>query len=192
MSKKIIPPWRPRLEEKSVREYLMRYNLSIGDTLRCLPLALLGIRGYYAKSMGETPRNERGIYDDALFVVSVNAYAAFNANTDPTLTRPKMASLVEGCYFYSLGIHRGRKAQYPAVVQNGQVTVKRDGGKIETDNPTQGQRFGINIHKGGYTNTSSEGCQTIHPAQWDAFLSLVTAEATRYGLKFFPYVLVEQ
>lgn len=191
MSKRIVPPARPRLEEKAVREYLMRHDISIGTKADDVPLALVGLRGYYAKTMGETPENERNIYDDALFVLSVNAYAAFNANTDPTLTRKNMACLVAGRYVYGLGIHRGRKSQYAAVVQRGSVTVKRDGVGLDTDNPPR-RRFGINIHKGGFTETSSEGCQTIYPAQWEAFLHLVYSEAERSKITEFPYVLVEQ
>ena len=191
MSKRIVPPTKPRLEEKAVREYLMRHNISIGTKASDFPLSIIGIRGYYAKTMGETPQNERGIYDDALFVLSVNAYAAFNANLDPSITRKGMASLVAGRYVYGLGIHRGRKAQYAAIVQVKAVTVKRDGVGLDTDDPPH-RRFGINIHKGGFTETSSEGCQTLYPAQWEACLHLVYSEAERSKVTTFPYVLVEQ
>jgi lysozyme len=49
----------------------------------------------------------------------------------------------------------------------------------------------INIHRGGYRTTSSEGCQTIYPSQWDGFINLVYSEMSRYNQKTIPYLLVE-
>jgi lysozyme len=51
-------------------------------------------------------------------------------------------------------------------------------------------RFAINIHRGGNTATSSEGCQTIPPAQWPAFIALVETELKRNNAKTLSYVLV--
>jgi lysozyme len=58
----------------------------------------------------------------------------------------------------------------------------------------QGDSMGIaiNIHKGGYRTTSSEGCQTIHPSQWPAFVALVYSEMDRVGQKTIPYLLMEE
>jgi lysozyme len=50
----------------------------------------------------------------------------------------------------------------------------------------------INLHKGGTRTTSSEGCQTIHPSQWPAFVALVYSEMDRAGQKTIPYLLVEE
>jgi hypothetical protein len=53
-------------------------------------------------------------------------------------------------------------------VQAASVEVRRDGGLIESG------WFGINIHRGGVTTTSSEGCQTIPPErQWNQFIGTV-------------------
>jgi lysozyme len=68
-------------------------------------------------------------------------------------------------------------------VQGDAVTVQRDGGNEETG------FFGINIHRGGITRTNSEGCQTLPPAQWPAFISLVESEMKRNNAKTVSYVL---
>lgn len=190
--KKIVPNERPKMSESQIKDILARSNVFVGrQNPDDKPLALVGIRGYYKKTMGATPENERNIYDDCLCVLSPSVYATFNANTDPSYSRRGMAVLVPGCYQYGLGVHRGQKAQYQAIVQVGAVTVIRDGLGVVTDNPPD-RRFGINIHKGGFTNTSSEGCQTVFPGQWEAFYALVAAECARYKVTRFPYVLIEQ
>jgi hypothetical protein len=98
------------------------------------PLHLVGIRGYYRDSMGAVGRNDIGIYDDALFVLSPNVFAAFNANTDPSYRRPKtatmkgMATLRPGLWMaHKIGTHKG----YQALSQQmSKVTVDRDGDPI--------------------------------------------------------------
>jgi lysozyme len=91
---------------------------------------------------------------------------------------------------YKFDIHGGRSAQYPAICQRaGVVTVTRDGGKVDTG------MFGINIHKGGYKGTSSEGCQTIHPDQWQRFYSTMerlakSIHGDKYKSQVYAYVLI--
>jgi len=149
---------------------------------------LLGRRGYYRNTMGVPGENDRGIYDDAMLLVSPTAFVTFNANTDPTRAGGHLAVLVPGVYTYKLGIHglsRPADQRYEALVQAGPVTVQRDDGKRETG------WFGINIHRGGYTTTSSEGCQTIWPEQWDAFRELVKSEMRRFNMSTITYALTE-
>ena len=55
-------------------------------------------------------------------------------------------------------------------------------------NPRPG--VAINIHRGGRNGTSSEGCQTIPPSQWDAFYSSLSGEMKRHGVSTFPYLLI--
>ena len=48
--------------------------------------------------------------------------------------------------------------------------------------PSSRPGVAINIHRGGNTTTSSEGCQTIPPRQWDTFIAQVDTLAKRLGL----------
>lgn len=151
---------------------------------------LVGRRGYYRDTMGEVGVNERGVYDDAVFVVYGKEVTSFNANTDPSKEAPGIATLVTGVWSYRLGTHNITKdpsKQYPALVQAAAVTVKRDG--------RQGLAtgwFGVNMHRGGVHETTSAGCQTIYKPQWDEFLLLVTDLMEQCGLKHIAYVLTER
>lgn len=153
-------------------------------------VCLVGIRGYYRDTMGAPGRNDRGIYDDAIVLITQNVAASFNANVDPSLSGKNRkigkgyASLKPGVWRYKIGLHGiNRGNPYKALVQAGPVTVLRDGGPEETG------WFGINIHKGGYSTTSSEGCQTLPLAQWPAFIALVESEMKRNNAKTISYVL---
>lgn len=160
-----------------------------------LPLfCIVGIRGYYKRTMGKPDANDVGIYDDAIFLLTDNELHAFNANTDPSRFTPGIAKLKPGAWpCYRFDIHGGRTSQYPAICQRaGKVTVTRHGRTGEFTG-----MFGINIHRGGNTTTSSEGCQTIPPTQWDRFYK--TAERIAKGFwgdKFksetLTYFLIEQ
>lgn len=154
---------------------------------------VLGRRGYYRDTMGAPGVNDRGIYDDAIVVVTPTAYATFNANCDPSRFGGRLASLVAGAYRYRIGTHHpGTPGAYTCLVQAGPVTVRRDNGVTESG------EFYIHVHRGGYSTTSSEGCQTIHPDQWAAFISLVESEMLRHGGGLpiekltIPYLLTER
>lgn len=165
---------RPRLSREAFETRLQPFAI---DPER-YPLLVGGLRGYYAKTMGSTPDNDRGLYDDALFLYapSLDLFQAFNGNTDPSKLRPGsgtgagkgMAALNPGfwpCYRFS--VHGSRSNPHEAICQRaGAVTVTRDGTPPYADHGW----FGINIHRGGNYGTSSEGCQTVPPAQWDEFI----------------------
>lgn len=149
-----------------------------------------GIRGYYRDTMGVKGRNDRGIYDDAIFVVGPETFAAFNANTDPSRHRPGIASLISGVHPYRPGNHGISKPDggYPAFRPNTKgeaLPVMRDG----MESPAQG--IAINIHRGSRNSTSSLGCQTIPPDQWDAFYTVTRSEMKKAGQKTFSYVLCD-
>lgn len=174
----MVPPSRPQPPRELLDEFTIPYS---PDHLK-----LVGIRGYYA-AMGATPGNDRMIYDDALFVVSKEAFVSFNANCDPGEFKKGVANLVCGDYMYRLGIHGMNKPvekRYTALVQAGKVAILRDG----AENTEEGY-FGINIHRGSRNSVSSEGCQTIHPDQFAAFMALVQLELKRAGQKNIVYIL---
>jgi lysozyme len=158
-----------------------------------MPEFLVGaIRAYYSTTFAPAGNN-RGVYDDAIFVIGKDTFAAFNANTDPSPFRHGVASLLPGCYPYKKGNHGISRpgGGYPAfrpATKREELPVRRDG---EKQVPSARPGVAINIHRGGYNTTSSLGCQTLHPPQWDAFYGLVKLETNRRKLLQFWYVLAE-
>jgi lysozyme len=156
-------------------------------------MVVVGVRGYYRDSMGKPGVNERGIYDDACFILGRETFAAFNSNTDPSAWRKGVATLLPGCWPYKPGNHGISRpgGGYPAfrpATRGEALPVKRDG---ESVIPSKRPGIAINIHKGGWNSTSSEGCQTIHPSQWDAFYALARLEMKRAGQTGFVYILID-
>lgn len=190
----VAPSTKPRLSSADLHQRIAPFQLD----RKKYPLVLVGIRGYYKNTMGKPGVNDRGIYDDALFIDTPHVTASFNANTDPSFYRKGkgtgsgkgMAKLQPGLWLsYGFGLHKG----YQAIVQTGKVTVLRDG---DPDYEDSGY-FGINIHRGGNTTTGSEGCQTIYPLQWQSFIQLAKDQVVRlFGARWnkvtLPYVLVEE
>lgn len=189
----IVPGSKPQMKRDALLQ-LIGNKLPAGQALP--ELFVCGVRGYYKDTMGKPGVNDRGIYDDALFIVSAgdDTYASFNGNTDPSAYRKGkgtgaakgMASLKPGLYHaHQLGLHRGK---YMALIQTGgPLTVIRDGTPDYEDTGW----FGINIHHGGYNTTSSLGCQTIHPDQWAGFIGLVQTLMHSHKQSVMPYILVE-
>jgi lysozyme len=182
----IKPPKTPQQSRKDTERLLRKAGVTD-------KVALVGIRGYYKNSMGKKNANDIGIYDDGIFVVSPQAYASFNANTDPSRLKPAVATLKAGVHRYKKGRHGiSRGSGYPALrpaTQGETLPVERYNAKTKTY--YDGVGIAINIHKGSYNSTSSAGCQTIYPSQWAAFINLTYEEMDRYGQKTIPYLLIE-
>jgi lysozyme len=179
----IKPASRPQQSEAVTRKVLKAKGVT-------KQVAILGVRGYYEDSMGKPAQNDRGQYDDAIFVVGPGGvHVAFNGNTDPSVFRKGIATLKPGIHPYKRGNHGISRpgGGYPALrpaTPGEKLPVTRDG--------QPGEHFGIaiNIHRGSKTSTSSEGCQTIHPDQYTEFITLVTNLLTGYGQTTVPYCLV--
>lgn len=183
----ILPPNKPRLSTAELAA-MLRDKHPVTMTTP-FPLLIVGIRGYYLNTMGKPGANDRNLYDDAIFIVTDSAFAAYNANTDPSYYRNGIATLCPGFYpSYKFALHKGK---YLALCQRvAPVVVLRDGAGHDRG------MFGINIHRGSLNTTSSEGCQTIHPSQWNSFIALAKDQAQRYfGDKWnnttIPYILME-
>lgn len=142
---------------------------------------ILAIRGYFRQTMGDPTKNDRGIYDDAMFIISETVYVAYQANTDPSVYKTGTAVLVPGVYDVEKHMHKG---EYPAwqIIED---KVKRDG----VPGVDVG-RHGINIHHGGI-GTWSEGCQTLPPTTWPGFQRLSYDLADTYKKKTVKYILTE-
>lgn len=199
----IVPPSRPQLSRVDAESALRTYGVRES-------VALLGVRGYYRDTMGKPGVNDQRLYDDAIFVSSPTAFAAFNANTDPSAdpaqARVGLATLEPGLWRFREGLHGISRAHpYPALVQHGVFIVHRAhteefaAGAIDQrygeclgNGRWRGSYFAINCHKGSLTTTSSEGCQTIYPAQWEEFLALVHAEIKQHAQLTIPYCLIEE
>jgi hypothetical protein len=194
---RMVPETLPRM---GADELLPRVKSAGLDTSQH-PVFVVGIRGYYRQTMGDPQGNDRGIYDDAMFLISPNFFGSYNANTDPSYRRPGsgfeegkrgMAMLKPGVWYcHRFGLHRNK---YMALCQTaGPVTVIRDG--VEHDYPHTGP-FGINIHRGGRNRTSSLGCQTVYEPQWEGFIGSAIDQARRFHGSAWqrttiPYVLME-
>lgn len=194
------PAGRPRMSRADLMVLVDRAISKAGaDAVRLAPLMIVGIRGYYRDTLGAVGRNDRAIYDDAIFIVAPDAFVAFNGNTDPSGYRKGagtgsgkgMASLNPGVWpVYRFDLHSGK---YLALCQRaGPVTVTRDGNPPYVDRGM----FGINIHRGSVNSTSSAGCQTIPPDQWPAFIATAQDQARRlFGADWkqqaIPYVLLD-
>lgn len=178
---KILPDaGRPVITVEVLEKMLQTHQ----DQLKQYPLTIVGIRGFFP-SIGPTGHNDRNIYDDAIIlrVPSLNIFSAFNGNTDPsrvhkgfgTKEQTKgMAVLKTGLWpVYRFDKHNGSQPHEAICQRAGKVTVMRDGDPPYSDTGN----FGINIHRGGFTKTSSLGCQTIPPEQWDEFYNQASAAA---------------
>lgn len=168
---------RPRITKAESLEILQANEVSD-------KVAIIGIRGYYLDTFGKRGANERGVYDDAIIIISARKFETFRANTDPSVYRNGIASMTTGVHRYYKGTHKGRYWALRLVGEK--VAVTRDG---QTGVSTG---IALNIHKGGLRSTGSEGCQTLMPADWDDFIELVYDEMDFYGQKTVPYVLIDE
>lgn len=189
----IIPAHKPQKAAAEIEKIIAQFPKA-----KSAKVVLLGITD--SCPMGK-PGNDRRVYDDGLWLKTPSGLFCFNFNMDPNGRRPGhgfgsskgMASLMDGCWLYKKHKHKG---QYWALGQAEAVTVMRDADAQAKDTFVfEGQKYyahsgwhGINIHKAGNSSTSSLGCQTLPPSQWDAFIKLCYSQMDLYGQKTVPYI----
>lgn len=165
----------PRMSRSSLHEVMSSHGVTA-------PLVVVGIRNFFLVDQFG------GIYRDAVFVVTKGSLAAFNASLGVEIPDAESQTLLNGVWGFRKGthaVHRAKRFQYPAFVQDGNVTVLRDTGKKETG------MLGIEICRGSITKHDHLGCQMVHPYVWDSFYSLVTDSLFVAGENKFPYILTD-
>lgn len=187
------PPNKPNVLIKDIMSLMKRKGY---DTLiRTNTVYLVAIRGYYLNTMGTPGKNDLNMYDDMVAWVWPNGVAAFNYNTDPTRlgfnrnAGKNMAMLIPGMYTFVKRKHKGQydafgQGEHPVAVYRCEVS-----GKISS---IEEGLFGINIHKGGFSSTSSEGCQTLPQDQWQAFKEMGYSLLRQYNQNTFKYILFDE
>lgn len=184
---KYIPKSRPQITREESLQLARHYY---GNDLP--PILIIGVRGYYPKSMGATAGNDINLYDDAAILVGDDVFKTFNFNTDPSFIIGRggrgMAVLDTGKYEFYRGKHRGRYNALRAYPEGAILPCTRKGEKSTC-------RY-INIHKGGMNPSSagvtwSEGCQTVPTSQWNDFIETVYANMTKHKMRTINYLLIE-
>jgi hypothetical protein len=176
-----LPPSKPRAAEGEIRNELIALGIEL------FGVVIFARRAYYSKLFAPDGNNF-GVYDDALFVVTPNVFAAFNGNCDPSYkVNPAgraLAQLLPGTYKFYKGKHKGKYNALRAFPEGVTLPCLRNG-KPSTC------RY-INIHYGSDKSTWSEGCLTVPRSQWDAFINLVYGEMARCGVNTVTVVLADK
>lgn len=184
----ILPLYRPQQSEAVTRAVLGKHLDLMPAERRGDPVKVLIVRGYFRDTMGKRGKNDRAMYDDAAFIVTPEGVAAFNANSDPAVYRKRVATIKANqavCYKPGPHGYQSRGGPYPAFRQHEDCIVERD---------DAGDDFGmhhVNLHKGGVYGTSSLGCLTIPPHQWDEFRDMLTGLLVAHDQETFYVTLLE-
>lgn len=205
-STQMLPNDRPKATREEIGQWAGTQLSPEQVKALAAQVKVIAVRGYYLRTMGYAHENDRGIYDDAFFILTPEGMTAYNGNADPSRYREGIASLQSPQIIrYRPGYHGySSKWGHHAFRQAGPVTVKRDGhtghgqplGDGLFHDPFHGQPankiFWTNLHRGGHTTTSSAGCLTIPPNQWQAFYHQLRVALQRYQQDTFPLALIDE
>lgn len=185
-----LPPRRPKQTAATTRAVFDMHRHLIDPRHRHAGVSVLFVRGYYSRSFGRVG-NDRAVYDDAAFLITPDRVTPFNANADPSVYRRRVATIApDQAIMYRPGKHGiSRGGGYDAFRQASDVTVIRDG--LGEDRDHANGRFWVNLHRGDARHTSSLGCLTITPEQWDEFRALGYAALDAAGQELLPVILLE-
>lgn len=174
----MVPSSRPKQSRPETEKILADHGIDTAEKV-----VILGVRGYYKDSMGKPGKNDQAMYDDALFVLAPGVHRAFNFNTDPQKAGVKKAMLATGVYKFYQGLHKGKYNALRPFPEGVTLPCTRDGVKSMCSH--------TNIHKGGFNDTFSEGCQTVYPPQYDEAIKLIYSQMKIHGQKTITYLLIE-
>lgn len=182
---------RPQQSADITREVIKQHLHLIPAEHQGDATVLLGVRGYFLDSKGKVGENDRGVFDDALFVVSPRGVWSFNANVDPSIYKHRRASYkANQAVSFKQGIHGWSKPpnrRYKAFEQVSVADVHRD-----NFGPDRGD-FHMNIHRGSSSGgTSSAGCITVpYGEQWDQFFERACEEMDQDAQDLIWLILLE-
>lgn len=216
------PKLDPTIARAVATRIILEDDLVTADAVAALSVIVLGVRGYFRNSLGKPNANDRGLYDDAAFIITPTDVYPFNWNTDPSrigfnVTAGKnMAELAPGVWPFRQGPHKRIPGRFRQLTDedadraelevyfrderaDGEFLVRRidKRGGIDYERGYQA----INIHPGSQVGTGSAGCQTCPTAQWADFAGTLNRELARYGQEWeraergagvFLYVLTEE
>jgi hypothetical protein len=168
----------------------------------------LAVRGYRASTIGPTPKNDFGYFDDSFFLVSPTTFLPANANTDPSklgwnsgVGKP-YGMLKPGVWWFYPGPHKGKipafrqadnaeVAKKLGIPHDGKFHVTRMWGRDDKRNYDEWGHQQVNIHfgVGPITGTSSWLCLTV--PKGSPWLQAATDELKKYGQRLLPTILIE-
>lgn len=167
------------------------------------------VRGYRKTSMGDSTRNDVGIFDDAAFLCTPTLFLAENSNTDPSkigwnpgVGKPYGMLKSNHVWHFYPGPHRGRRPAFRqaddanvaksfGIPHEGKFLVTRMWGWNDPRNYDEWGYQQVDIHPASVSSTSSWLCLTLPYDRSDAFLQNATNELKRYGQKTIPVILLE-
>lgn len=79
----LLPLHRPNQTIGVTKAVFQKFHDLIPEDGRDDAVAVVAVRGYYLNTMGKEGANDRGVYDDAIFVLEPDGVHNFNGNTDP-------------------------------------------------------------------------------------------------------------
>jgi len=168
----------------------------------------LAVRGYRATSMGPTPGNDVGIFDDAFFLVTPDDFIPANANTDPSklgwnpgVGKP-YGMLKTGVWWFYSGAHKGRRPAFRqadnedvannlGIPHEGKFHVTRMWGRDDPRNYDEWGHQQVNIHfgRGPITGTSSWLCLTV--PEGSPWIQDAVNALKRWGQPLLPVILID-